>query len=922
VGGPGSWTATGGAWFLPYNQVFNGRPQDTVGVVIGTPGNPMSRVMLTRVETLAACQATAGTYYFPWDEALAVISGVDDEDFGADLELAADDGSELYVHLTGDADPNTMDVVALTVFGSFIGTKENPSLYVQPILGGNLAVDGGLEDWFSAFTLNQWTTQQSAKGVGTLNQDTALVDDGGLYSAKLTVTGGAAGTVGIRQAITLQPGKGYRFSGSYRTEPGTTVTGRIAAPAAGATALSEDGRSQTTNGADIRPTEGDVRRFSFDMNWPTGGTHVECRLSTPGGVNGSVWYDKLAVQRIYGWLFFEGNLTTEVPEFTQSASDVYPGTEEGGSGQITLLNHDAEGVAGITGLVEGMLSRWTFSNKRVVIMHGGQFEDGQDILWEDMAHGFTGLIRKPGANDDRGRFDLEEYRAFLQAKLPVRRYNALDVPGAPAAARDRHRSYWFGYHENVSPQQVDTVAASGLPVYELADPAIAPNASVVIYTSAGALDNVWVYEDLDAAAAKDATRRKELTLTTDYTIEASTARITLVRNPYIVRIVAGENDRLDFTQNGNTWAAEIPPGLYTIHELKATLQTLMNALAGAVYTWSFTESSGGVPEQKYSVAYSGAGSNVFKLADGTNKDRSIFETIGYTGDDNLTGATLTADTAMPYSADSFPLRVDNDGYRDDASGTYTGTPNGRIFLASDILRVLLVKVLGTDAATQISSSFITARATCPQEHAVYLGGLTSVQGGASFDLALADVISRFEAGCFADVILDAAGVFHFVARSATVPANAVTYYDYDYLDWWVDLPVEETYGFVRVNFYQDPTTGSVLGRETTNDEAIHLHEQTVPRTFDTFLRFESDAANALEKVATLAERPIRHYRFRTAGRGAAHKVGDIVRLNRSRSVQSPTETALVNTPARIMQVAKNPIDGSVSYVAHTNVIAA
>ncbi len=512
-------------------------------------------------------------------------------------------------------------------------------------------------------------------------------------------------------------------------------------------------------------------------------------------------------------------------------------------------------------------------------------------------------------------------RAFLSTELPLRRYNSIDTPGAPEQAKERHRPYWFGAAENVSPQCVDVDATSGLGIYELLDPAIAPNTSTVLFTNAGPLDHLWSYEDFEAAGMKDPARRIELALTTDYTIEASTARVTLIRNPGIVRIVAGENDRLDFTANGVDYTAEFEPGIRTIHELKGELTTLMNALAGAVYTWIFNESSGGVPHHKYSVAYSGGGSHVFRIETGPNRDRSILPTIGYTGDDDLTGASLEADTAMPYDPDTTAIiRVDNvGGYRDDASGTYTGTPNGNIKLAPDIDRVLLVKVHGVDPAL-IGASYVTARTTCPEEQSVYLGGLTSVQGGASFALTHADVRDRFSVGCIAQIQTDEAGNHSFVKRTADIPSNAKRFYDYDYIEWWVAQSMEHVYGTVRVNFAQDPTTGLVQGREATNTRTVLLYRRPQIRTWDTFLRYEYDAANALARLAALARGPIRHPSFRVVGRGADSKVGDTVLLNRSRSVQGLDETGgLVDDAFRVLSVTKSPIDGSISYVTHTNV---
>ncbi len=402
----GAWTATGsGAYSIPYNEVFDGRPQDAVGVLVLIAGQVYT---LTRVETQALCDSTAATWFWDNDAWVPNPGGVDDPDFGADLELGVDDGAELYVHLPSNVDPNTVDVVALTIFGYWTGSKENPALYVQPILGARIEVDGGFEVWTTPTSPTHWTGQLSAKGAGSLNRDSALEDDGGAYSCRIDTTGAPGGTVGARQIITLQAGKVYRFSGPYKTQAGSTVPARLVLPAAGANPVSEDGRNLVTTGPNLDFTHGEVRGFSFDAIWPTGGTQIEFQASNPGGVTGSVWWDGLEIRRVYGYRFFEARLTAQgIPDYTQSGGDVFPGSDEGGGGQIILANDETEAVPGIVGYLEGMLSRWSVGNQLVVLRHGGLFPDGQEILWENLKIGASGLVRSWGCNDQGASFAFE-----------------------------------------------------------------------------------------------------------------------------------------------------------------------------------------------------------------------------------------------------------------------------------------------------------------------------------------------------------------------------------------------------------------------------------------------------------------------------------------------------------------------------------
>ena len=135
-----TWTVNSGAAYQYQGQInftFSGVLLD-IGKVETSLGE------LTRVETLAECISTAGTFY-----AVAM--------FGAPPETIPhwDDGStlwdaggvtwdhvtfmDLYVHLAGDANPNSATVVPL--LGLFFGTKGE----VHPLLGPEKLTNGGFE---------------------------------------------------------------------------------------------------------------------------------------------------------------------------------------------------------------------------------------------------------------------------------------------------------------------------------------------------------------------------------------------------------------------------------------------------------------------------------------------------------------------------------------------------------------------------------------------------------------------------------------------------------------------------------------------------------------------------------------------------------------------------------------------------------
>lgn len=913
---PGGWSfVASGTYSVPWNYVFDNKPLDASGVTTSTE-------VLTRVQSLALCQATAGTYWFDYETAVRSVSAFDSEGF--DLDLGWDDGAELYVHLTGDADPALTKVMVDTIFGIWTGSKERPELCVQPILGPNLMVDGGLEVWNSSTDLANYSEILTGAGM-TLTQIAALTE--GLYAARCAGTGAASGSVVARQnALPLIAGSSYRASVAYSTDASNPSTAGAYMQFGTTDTITSNGRdieSGITNGVRMDDTHGLIRRAVFDFIAHETDPRVRLTAANSAATAFGVTFDDFRVQRIYGWRWYSPRLPAEgLPESVMGASDVYPGSEEGGGGQVSIVNESA------TTYCERMFSPpWSFSSKLVQLRFGGVFLDNQEITFENMRLGFSGIIRGWSVSDKRAVVDVEELRDILGTQIPLRSYNRLDQPAVEERALSRARPLLFGVKSNILPARVDKTAATGYGIYELCDPT---DATVNGIGGAGgaAGGNVWAYLDEEAADKKDTTKRVQLLdSANDWSQSVTTARLTITHDVRPI-VIDRSNNKLDFNIGGGALAASIPAGIYYIGDgsnpssgfrrgLLEQIRQAMNAAAAvADFNVTYSETTHLVTIAK------GAGTLNLLTNSGASEIGSVFPLLGFdTGADRTGALSYAADSVIFTDCDSqHVIRCDVAGYLDDASGTYTGSAGNAIVKGPDVDKFLLLRSLKQDPVV-ITSSFTTARATA-RSTAAYLGALAAIQGGASGTLSVQDVFDRHEAGDFSDVVMDGAGLFYYVPRSSTVPSDVVDLYDRDFLEWEVGIRVDDCFGTVRINYAQDPTTGLVQGREVTNAETVLLHGRPHLRTFDSFLTTDGDAASAVQQLGFLARAPIREFRFTTKGKLLTKKVGDLIRLTRARSPQGVDETGGLNQlVVRIRWISKNYLTHKVKVIAHTNIVS-
>jgi len=824
----------------------------------------------------------------------------------------------LQIHLPGDADPSGTNVLVTSCFNFGTAGAEREHL-VQPYLGTDYIVDGDMDD----ATLSDWTITTTGSGFSATRDSTALV--GGGYSALLAGTGAGSGSVSMRQIPDSTAGNTYRLFGYYQTQQGqpSTATAYIQVHT---TALSRDGYTtdaSLTNGISLTNTHGRIRAFVFDHIAPASSSRVTLRLVNSAATACSARFDRVTYKPIHGWRFFHPRVAADgIPESEQGSLDVYPGSASTGSGQVKLLNDD-------TAPFERMFSAspWTCQSADIRIRYGGAFGDnGQEILWDDMFLGQSGILAGQAemVTDEFAVYSFEEPRNIFEAVLPDDTYGDHFTGEERDLTRPRVR-FW-GLQQHVRPSRIDADGTTGLGIYELNDPTYAVGNAI----QPGEFD-IYAYTDEEAAERDDTTRRWKLDDGTDYTVDEPNGQFAIDRNPGVFLVTAGEgtdnrdaNDRLDFVSNGTPFTADIPLDTYNSFELGVAVSDACEAELGSDWvavTYSNTT-------HKFTFTYSGPGTFQLLAGSGDNKHRSILQMMGFSGSEDYTAATTyTSDEAVFTSPDlnNFIRCFNVRGYHDDASGTYTGTPNDPIERGPDVFRHMLHEMLGEPTSKVDIESFEAARTDCPQMLGAYLGVIASVSDTVGGSLTVQEFVDRLEVGGtseaagVADISLTGEGIWRWRNR-ATITDTPVAIFDRDYMTFEGSRNGSDAYGFTRVNYKQDPSTGYVLAALTRSDDTILRDRRPQLRVFDSYLVDQADAQDAVNALSFLTRAPIRHFRFHVVGALLGANPGDLVSLTRSRALQGTGETGGLDADEfRILYLKKNFLTRVVEVVVHTNI---
>lgn len=810
---------------------FDGVPLDIVSVK-----TPLER--LRHVETVAQCDATPGTYFYDPD---VIVGGTWDDGGVWDDGGLWDDAPLLYIHLSDGSSP--VDTNVIVELGSYFAT----AAAIHPALSDDLLDEAGdFESWTDPDTPVDWSVTESGTGWAVSREDIDI--RAGLYALTVTV-GSAAGSGSVYlDGLDLQPGKLYRLSGEYICLAPSTAEPFIAVSDTGTDSqvVLEDGRSYGSTGPAL-PGQVEWRRFAFDFV-ARGGSRL--RLGGRGSGSGTIRFDRVRLQRIWRYVTYEPRIAAAAVPVTETGSnDIFFGGKRIGSGSVSLLSPD--------GRLEQLFAQLDWIGREVKIWAGGVFADGQEILFDDCRRAFTGIIQSLKVSAGRIHIDLQDARVLFSATLPPRIYDDRQFGSMDLRLQGKVRPLWFGSKNNVSPSRID-YAGNGYGLYELADCTSAPN-------GIKAIDRVWAYTNDTAADAQRSDLRVLLSTGTDYTADLAAGRLSLIKDAKVI-LIDEDNRRLDFS-DGTTLVATIVPGVYIPRTFAEAVETAMDAVSSGI-TVAYDDAT-----HKYTLTKS-AGTFQLLINTGANKDIAPWGLLGFDRGTNRTGSlSYVSNNATFTDADKeHVLRIDGRGYKDDAGGTYSGTANGVIETGEAILRLIAARYM--PPVTIDEPSFNFARQRAPEALGIYLKEPTSTK----------TILDMLEFSNIANIVLDGEGRLFYLVYVGDVPSGIAEFSDSDYLDFSADEGVTDVYSTIKVLFNQDPSSGAWSARAAQDAATFLRFGRPDPREFQTYLVSDDNAQAAASRMLELARRPARKVSFSAKSKLIDKKVGDKIRLTRSRAL--------------------------------------
>jgi hypothetical protein len=213
-------------------------------------------------------------------------------------------------------------------------------------------------------------------------------------------------------------GAWYRAAGYYKTDElfGAGLEARLDIGTAVAGFLDTDGRHLVGSPPVLLPTQGEVRRFAFDLIAHTAQPNYRPALYWVSGTQkGSLWVDGMSLQRIFRWVYYDPRLSAEsIPQVEQAMARRGFGGKVVGVGEARIINAD--------GVYEAILGQLAMHGRSAVVCVGGEFPDGQTIGREDCRVSYPGIVQDVDGDDRYIALRLEAMSA-LKTTLPLNLYS-------------------------------------------------------------------------------------------------------------------------------------------------------------------------------------------------------------------------------------------------------------------------------------------------------------------------------------------------------------------------------------------------------------------------------------------------------------------------------------------------------------------
>jgi hypothetical protein len=377
---------------------------------------------------------------------------------------------------------------------------------------------------------------------------------------------------------------------------------------------------------------------------------------------------------------------------------------------------------------------------------------------------------------------------------------------------------------------------------------------------------------------------------------------------------------LDFDIGAAMLSAKVAPsGGQDGTALASSIQTALRGAVGGGDTTMLCSWTGG-GTNKFTISRS-SGTLSLRIGSGPNKALSAYPALGFNGVSDRTGSgSYLADVAVApepstnvvrmgdrtglgsYAADTevltdpdvqHILRVAGRGYKDDASGTYTGSANALIEVGADVCRCLLRRWFKKTVSAIDSASFLFARARAPETLAIYLQSSISTK----------EIFETLEFSNIANITIDGGGVVYYEVYVGDTPATVVDLDNNDFLSFRGGKSVADVYSVIRVLHDQDPTTGEFEGRSFSDPAPGTLFGRPDLREFETYIKLAGNAQAAANRMGILANAPARQIAVTVKGKLIDHRIGQKVRVTRDRAMDS--DGALVGKLFRIIALKQS-----------------
>jgi hypothetical protein len=672
----------------------------------------------------------------------------------------------------------------------------------------------------------------------------------------------------------------YRLSGLYNTFENNAANIQFL-PIVSNTAQNqyhnEDGRSLEDGTSPYslvaENTGGAWKRYIFDFRAAFTTTRVFLRLRNAGAnaaETGFVWLDDWSLRRVWRFNTYETRIKSKgIPAIATGSTDIYFGGKSIGLGVVELHNDD-RGLDDLSSALE-----WLNHEARITEL--GQFSDTNEILFDDALPQFAGLVQSYRTNDKSVSLELQDIRVFFHVMLPPSVHEDL------ATERDfigRPEPLFFGAKENIRPVRT-TILGSGYGRYKLAYTGHIGNVGIF------SVDRVLAYADNEAAQIRDESRALVLTLGTHYTAGLLQGRINIEVDvgPYEV---TAENNKLNFDIGGVELTATLALGLYTAAGLASEATTKMTAAAATAVSLAYSETT-----HLWTFSKSSGTLNL-RTQNGTDKDISAWSLIGFHKGGNRTGALsyVGDDPTFTHPDDNHIIRCDAKGYKDTATGRYTGTPSALIDKGADICQFLVEVFLKKPYSIIDQASFVDARTRAPESLAFYLNERESTKS----------IFDKLEYSNVANIVVDGAGFIYYNVYSGAVPESTPSILDHDFLEFSVERSVTDVYRAVVVKYDQDPTTGRWEEVQAADESVSVRFGRVEQRVFETYHKITDTAQLLANRLLTLAQRPPRKITLAVKSKLLRSEVGGKVRLYRDRA--SDPNGALTGQAFRIVSIRK------------------